>query len=98
YRDLQSFPTRRSSDLWGADADGSGPAGNPRGKAACRSWADATRLAWLPLRFAALPARRHAASGPPAEYSCTVLVSRGLHWYCPRSEEHTSELQSPDNL
>jgi hypothetical protein len=68
---------------WGADADGSGPAGNPRGKAACRSWADATRLAWLPLPSAVLPARQHAAPGPPAEYSWAVLVSRGLHWYCP---------------
>src|SRR5690606_40306423 len=72
HRDLPSFPTRRSSDLWIRAA----PAGR-----ASRGYRSAHRS-------------RRTRTDPRTDPSpCRHLWDR-----VPRSEEHTSELQSRENL
>src|SRR5207244_4726664 len=83
YRHLHSFPTRRSSDLW--------TPGWPKGRDPC--------------------ARCCSSSGPKHRCGRSCRDSphvsrRELRTFCgwsprrnaTRSEEHTSELQSPDHL
>src|SRR5256885_16946145 len=42
--------------------------------------------------------RSHWRNRPGTRCSCDRQCSRGRHWDAHRSEEHTSELQSPCNL
>src|SRR5690606_41926409 len=82
---LHSFPTRRSSDLHSAWRDPSAP---PRGlQAAPPSHRDCFR--GLDFRH---PNRRRG----PMRHRRLFAILRGLP--PPRSEEHTSELQSRENL
>src|SRR5207244_11374453 len=89
--DLHSFPTRRSSDLWELVR-------RTDGKIARR--VPARRL-WEKISYAAW-----ACADPGVQYDTTIN-----EWHtcpqdgrinasnpCSRSEEHTSELQSPDHL
>src|SRR5690606_41586418 len=65
HRDLHSFPTRRSSDLWPCDPS------------------------------LLLPLHRRL---PGAARQNTLATPEGNHVMKTRSEEHTSELQSRENL
>ena len=60
---------------WGADADGSGPAGTHPGTAACRSWAAPTWPPGLPPPAAAPRARRPAYRVLPAPHSWSSQYS-----------------------
>src|SRR5439155_6582289 len=82
HRDLHSFPTRRSSDL--ADAGAALPD--------VRCGAGALLVALLQLRAAAGVARHAEGDGR------RVLLLRVAPLQPPRSEEHTSELQSRGHL
>src|SRR5690606_39912726 len=84
---LPSFPTRRSSDL--ARLTGSCAGSPPRSKSHCAAmqpWPAATSC-W------AATGESVSASPParPGGWSCAAAVAV-------RSEEHTSELQSRENL
>src|SRR5690606_40861819 len=87
-RHLHSFPTRRSSDLGHPPARGrTGPL--PGGRSAHPASAPAPRHAVRNLGPPATPARPRP-QGRRARVPAPVLR--------PRSEEHTSELQSRENL
>src|SRR5690606_40367460 len=86
-RDLHSFPTRRSSDLEGGAQHQPPPGGGLRAalmrRPVLRGWLLACLLpAW------AAPA---VAGDADTIYRCTAANGQ-------RSEEHTSELQSRENL
>src|SRR5205807_8873216 len=89
-RALLSFPTRRSSDLSRV----------PGGRAERRAGRRLVRLR-EPHRAAILPGpKRGLLAARPPDPRC-VLARRGSGGRAarsPRSEEHTSELQSPCNL
>src|SRR5690606_41883550 len=82
------LPTRRSSDLVGC----SGPTTHPVPHCCVPA---RTQLA----RRAPWPAQRPRCAGPD---ETAAAAHRGLRWprppATPRSEEHTSELQSRENL
>src|SRR5688500_19549806 len=90
HRHLPSFPTRRSSDLaWVCSLSHGHPSG-PR-KASTTRTRPAKSLKFL------------GATGIPRPhvfdpYLCLKLVIAMLYHESMRSEEHTSELQSPCNL
>src|SRR5207244_9789545 len=90
HTDLHSFPTRRSSDLLP--------------KTICPSWEE--KVAWeyvSPSKSAAGTQLRHWAGCALRAHSPRNELSSGS-WHprtrqeALRSEEHTSELQSPDHL
>src|SRR5205807_10444012 len=91
---LPPFPTRRSSDLFDVQPD----VALIYYLRQCRQSADITRALWQPLCQAAL--------ATPIERASTRLFLRVLRDFVfgrrihsdLRSEEHTSELQSPCNL
>src|SRR5207244_11309873 len=94
-RDLHSFPTRRSSDLWYK---------GERGFAATAFTTFSYAAAALHLGPALAPATRALlgeALGPAAawlvRHDDLVKVNHEVVGAA-RSEEHTSELQSPDHL
>src|SRR5690606_39461931 len=80
-RDLRSFPTRRSSDLF---EKGPLRRGQIRGKSPVAGGADGAVI------------RALVVQPPPAVGTLAASQARGDHH--PRSEEHTSELQSRENL
>src|SRR5207244_10106799 len=84
--DLHSLPTRRSSDLGCAQAVASGIP-------------EALREARAPRAFSSgsLCRRRWRTSHPKRAISGASISSRTVR-RASRSEEHTSELQSPDHL
>src|SRR5205085_12561574 len=82
-----SFPTRRSSDLHGQA--GRSADGGPGGRAAPRQGGEAR----VPHSGGV---REDPADGARAVE--VVRLARGVHRRRPRSEEHTSELQSQSNL
>src|SRR5207244_5751632 len=75
-RALLSFPTRRSSDLYGGCRDGPGRQQLQLGLGVADS------VPWV-----SSPSRSHHSIPPIISFTRK-----------PRSEEHTSELQSPDHL
>src|SRR5690606_40129849 len=81
-RDLHSFPTRRSSDLGDAASTSPTPA--------------ATTWRSSPSRTAAGP--RVSSLGTARGSSEGARPGRVHVWWYFRSEEHTSELQSRENL
>src|SRR5690606_40973893 len=87
-RDLRSFPTRRSSDLKHAVAfvRAFDAAGKPLA-AICHA-------PWL-LAESGAAKGRELTSWPSLR---TDLENAGARWNDARSEEHTSELQSRENL
>src|SRR5207244_8481891 len=89
-----AFPTRRSSDLLRARA--------PRLRWFHQLPAGASNLLRGDLwgsDVVATTSRGYGNTRPMAEYVLASLLhfARGLH-HASRSEEHTSELQSPDHL
>src|SRR5690606_40327920 len=96
-RDLHSFPTRRSSDL---SADPAGSAST----AACASGGSAGTWCW-PVTSASYASRpeiemvdvvsEEPSAGAPPRSGAPQLEQNLL---ASRSEEHTSELQSRENL
>src|SRR5947208_1682257 len=95
HRYLPSFPTRRSSDLLPAArarpapsaATGAASAGTSCGRRGASSWP-----------AAAPPSRLSRRSGPPRPARRPSPSGTGRQASRRRSEEHTSELQSPDQL
>src|SRR5690606_41533457 len=89
HRDPHSFPTRRSSDLgsFGMSLDLSGADGNMIATTAISS--TYLEVGTNQLSFA-FPGAAIGESGQDGPY----LIGNAL----PRSEEHTSELQSRENL
>src|SRR5207248_5530816 len=92
HRDLHSFPTRRSSDLEhqvrieaaGPEARGAGDAAQP--------------IARL-LQVEQIAAQRCAGRGDELQALHLALADGCVRFLLqPRSEEHTSELQSPYDL
>src|SRR5205807_10655629 len=79
-RDLHSFPTRRSSDLWRFSATSHKSCGNAATSRNFGAWTiERSNRPWIHIG---------SSLDSPAK-SCSQ---------CGRSEEHTSELQSPCNL
>src|SRR5207244_11527911 len=94
-REPPSFPTRRSSDLGGA-ARGVGAAGGAAGRMGGAAGGGAARGAGGgAARGAGGGAARGAAAGGAG--AAMGPENRGMAGVR-RSEEHTSELQSPDHL
>src|SRR5690606_41629127 len=92
YRDLHSFPTRRSSDLLGF---------MPAGIRACGY--QARSIPPIHPYFGNTCALSSGAAGSLRARSSTGCCALVLLWssgsyFCFRSEEHTSELQSRENL
>src|SRR5690348_17435365 len=83
HRDLNSFPTRRSSDL---RYQATGPA--------CR-WDHCRASVVFP--YPAGAASTETREPPPAS-NRAINRGRSMMWSSARSEEHTSELQSPVHL
>src|SRR5690606_41839439 len=88
-RDLPSFPTRRSSDLPGMPI----PAEITRITGITDS-----DVAGAPTFEQALPAIRAAFEGVDMAVAHNLAFDRSMLQYALRSEEHTSELQSRENL
>src|SRR5947207_2208719 len=91
HRDLHSFPTRRSSDLDGGPRNRHGPdeRARDRGDHGRRTQGEGRRRLGRQGRHPA--ARRHAWRRGHRQHLRLVLCQ-------PRSEEHTSELQSHSDL
>src|SRR5207302_3821222 len=93
-RDLHSFPTRRSSDLDGAVARGRVGADERRERRGPHF------IARVGLEGGARQLRGpHTTELPQRRYARAPYLRRGVtQGGCERSEEHTSELQSRENL
>src|SRR5205085_11577522 len=96
HRDLHSFPTRRSSDLVAVSCRSSN-----------RSWGPSAAAACCPARTKASPAPVRATGADVSVHGLNEkrkTPRRSLSGAFrfsdppPRSEEHTSELQSQSNL
>src|SRR5207244_13368523 len=88
HLDLHSFPTRRSSDL-------RHPCSSTYSAGRCKS-----RLILSQHRFRT-SARAHCARWPwqeKCDHPCCRTCRPSAKLFLDRSEEHTSELQSPDHL
>src|SRR5690606_42056201 len=92
-RDLHSFPTRRSSDLWLEDAT---PAENQKSFELIRQHS-VTALAVGEV-FNSIWDCKHLIENQLIDYIRTTIVHGGGISHVRRSEEHTSELQSRENL
>src|SRR5205807_7338076 len=89
HRDLHSFPTRRSSDLRRRRQ------GHWWGERGGRNFQISIHRLSLRGLLASPPALRSLPGGAPEFRSDNRCRQKGQE---PRSEEHTSELQSPCNL
>src|SRR5690606_41891577 len=92
-RTLNAYPTRRSSDL--------GALKVPPSSTACTfsAWPSAKMLAVMTTRSTpAASAASNRLAVPVTLDSHTRAASRRRKLMAPRSEEHTSELQSRENL
>src|SRR5690606_40846193 len=90
-----SFPTRRSSDLWSAALDFDSPSAAATSRTYCSrrpSSISATRYRIWPRLYAVAPDQ------PPNALRAADTASRASLREDWRSEEHTSELQSRENL
>src|SRR5207244_10876749 len=92
HRDLHSFPTRRSSDLPEELVNAVNSV--LRGRRYVTE-----RVADRLIRELGSPSERHAHENlSDREHEVTCLIAEGKSVQDIRSEEHTSELQSPDHL
>src|SRR5207244_12769519 len=94
-RDLPSFPTRRSSDLDYVASVVSAEVPSSWPKAALEAQAVAARTFAMAQKVAAAPAARAHLGASVLDQ---VYGSGSAAPAAKRSEEHTSELQSPDHL
>src|SRR5690606_40271637 len=97
YRDLPSFPTRRSSDLFGLVA---GQAGYSNLDPQFTFWVNLSLVAlWFALDSRTPRSRLGAWAVLGVACGMGFMTKGFLAWLLPvRSEEHTSELQSRENL
>src|SRR5207248_9478627 len=93
-RDLHSFPTRRSSDL---ESEPAGICGASQRRLAADRWQPqlVERLLAAALPGRPLPPHRHAR---PLSAAVVARLGEDAAAAPRRSEEHTSELQSPYDL
>src|SRR5947208_7939331 len=78
------FPTRRSSDLKSSAS---------RSRSSCLSWQSCSAV-WRGRKSYRTTGRKRKPVSP----SCTIALPTSEKIFYTRSEEHTSELQSPDHL
>src|SRR5690606_41712988 len=95
---LHSFPTRRSSDLFFRRSSGARPPQMPSRMSFSIAYARHSAITGQPLqiRFAAVPLT--LGSGKNNSGSTSAHAASSIHGSATRSEEHTSELQSRENL
>src|SRR5205807_10064019 len=96
HREQHSFPTRRSSDLVRL-AEGALPGASPEGVALSDD-EKTLYVANAHSNAVALVALSEKASGAKATGKTAEAAKSKILGFIPRSEEHTSELQSPCNL
>src|SRR5690606_42065012 len=95
HRELHSFPTRRSSDL----LEGFGFVRGPGGGVAVDRGQDAGGLLAAHDADAAVgPGEQEAGRIGPAAHAVVARAETAADQDGERSEEHTSELQSRENL
>src|SRR5205807_10335085 len=94
-RHLHSFPTRRSSDL--TEDEWIGLQINPKGASGAKDVRPSLSIA-APCYSSAIGAVQTAGAPAIRRCMCTILIRSRLPLGRARSEEHTSELQSPCNL
>src|SRR5690606_41716970 len=97
HPELLSFPTRRSSDLTNFRPS-SGSAESPSRSSAARHLADAVRARRLRNPWSSPLQRKYDPLFVSKVSHCASASSSSFSPWARRSEEHTSELQSRENL